>query len=78
MIQRHHGWFVAFAPAEAPEITVAVIAEHACAGSAGGGPVAHDIILAYMQKYHPERIKAKAELRESALKRPIHEELPEE
>lgn len=54
---RHHGWFVAFAPAEAPEITVAVLAEHACHGNTGGVPVARDIIAAYMQKYHPERFK---------------------
>lgn len=54
---RHHGWFVAFAPAEAPEITVAVLAEHACHGSTGGAPIARDVVMAYMQKYHPERIK---------------------
>lgn len=60
LMQRHHGWFVAFAPAEAPEISVAVLAEHACHGNTGGAPVARDIVLAYMQKYHPERIKKDA------------------
>ncbi len=54
---RHHGLFVAYAPAEDPEITIAVLAEHACAGSTGAAPIARDILLAYMQKYHPERIK---------------------
>lgn len=54
---RHHGWFVAFAPYEAPEVTIAVLAEHACHGNTGGAPLARDIILAYMQKYHPERLK---------------------
>ena len=55
--QRHHGWFVAFAPAEKPEITIAVLAEHACHGNTGGVPVARDIALAYFQKYHPDMLK---------------------
>jgi penicillin-binding protein 2 len=58
IFQRDHGWFVAFAPVEQPEITVAVLAEHSCWGAAGGVPVAHDIMLAYFQKYHPELLKA--------------------
>jgi len=57
MMQRHHGLFVAFAPADKPEITVAVLAEHSCHGNTGGAPVARDVVLAYMQKYHPERLK---------------------
>lgn len=55
---RHHGWYIAFAPVENPEITVAVLAEHACHGSTGGAPIARDIILAYMQKHHPDIIEA--------------------
>jgi len=51
---RHHGWFVAFAPADKPEITVAVLAEHACHGSTGAAPVVRDIVQAYMKKNHPE------------------------
>ncbi|MCB0390424.1 MAG: penicillin-binding protein 2 [Bdellovibrionales bacterium] len=57
--ERHHGWFIAFAPADYPEITVAVLAEHACAGSSGGAPVARDVIRAYFEKYHPEKLKVK-------------------
>lgn len=57
IFQRHHGWYVAFAPADKPEITVAVLAEHSCAGSSGGAPVARDVIQAYFEKYHPDRIK---------------------
>ena len=59
--QRHHGWFVAFAPAEKPEITVAVLAQHACSGAVGGAPVVHDIMQAYFEKYHPELLKSAAE-----------------
>ncbi|MEZ4872377.1 MAG: hypothetical protein R2827_09075 [Bdellovibrionales bacterium] len=48
-----------FAPVEKPEITVFVLAEHACAGSSGGAPVAKDVIQAYMEKYHPDWVKTK-------------------
>jgi len=54
LLQRHHGWFVAFAPASNPEIVVAALAEHSCHGSSGAGPVAKEIIKAYFEKYHPE------------------------
>lgn len=55
---RHHGWFVAYAPADNPEITVAALAEHSCHGSTGAAPIVRDIIQAYFQKYHPEIIEA--------------------
>jgi penicillin-binding protein 2 len=58
---RHHGWFVAFAPVENPEITVAVLAQHACSGAVGGAPVVHDVMKAYFEKYHPELLKAAAD-----------------
>jgi penicillin-binding protein 2 len=48
MRQRHHGWFVGYAPQEKPMIAVAVFAEHACHGSTGGAPIARDVIKAYM------------------------------
>ncbi len=54
---RHHGWYVAFAPADKPEITVAVLAEHSCHGSTGAAPIVRDIMLAYFQKHHPEIIE---------------------
>ena len=57
LYQRHHGWFVAFAPFEKPEITVAVLAQHACSGAAGGAPVVHDVMQAYFEKYHPDLLK---------------------
>lgn len=54
--QRHHGWFAGFAPAENPEIVVIALAEHSCAGSTGAGPVAKQILQAYFNKYHPEKM----------------------
>jgi penicillin-binding protein 2 len=65
--QRHHGWFVAFAPADKPEIVVAALAEHACHGGPGAGPVVREIMKAYFEKYHPERI-AEYLKKEKALK----------
>jgi penicillin-binding protein 2 len=46
---RHHGWFVGYAPRENPEIAVVAIAEHSCHGSAPG-PVVKEVIEAYFKK----------------------------
>lgn len=72
--QRHHGWFVGYAPAENPEITVAVLAERACAGSSGGAPVVRDVIYAYMEKYHPELLKPKKVVKKVA---PVRKQIGE-
>jgi penicillin-binding protein 2 len=66
IFQRHHGWFVAFAPVQNPEITVAVLAQHACSGARGGAPVVHDVMKAYFEKYHPEMLKASLEKKAAA------------
>jgi len=48
--QRDHAWFVAYAPAEAPEIAVACLVEHADGGGGAiAAPVAHDVLQAYFQ-----------------------------
>lgn len=65
---RHHGWFVAYAPAENPEITISILAEHACHGSTGAAPIARDVVLAYFKKYHPEIIE-NAQINKKALMR---------
>lgn len=57
LTQRHHGWFVGFAPVEKPEIVIAVLAEHACSGSGGAAPLAKDVMMAYFKKYHPDWLK---------------------
>ncbi|MFZ4403516.1 MAG: penicillin-binding protein 2 [Pseudobdellovibrionaceae bacterium] len=54
---RHHGWYIAWAPADKPEITVAALAEHSCHGSTGAAPIVRDVIQAYFKKYHPEVIE---------------------
>lgn len=52
--QRHHAWFIGFAPADKPEIAFGILAEHACHGGPGAGPTAKAIVQAYVAKYHPE------------------------
>ena len=54
---RHHGWFVAWAPWDKPEITVAALAQHSCHGNPGAAPIVRDVIEAYFKKYHPEVIE---------------------
>lgn len=46
--QRDHAWFLAFAPYDAPEIAVAVLAEHA---GGGGGAIAAPIVGEFMAEY---------------------------
>ena len=45
---RDHSWFVAFAPAEAPRIAVAVIVENGGFGSTGAAPIARKILDTYL------------------------------
>ena len=52
---RHHGWFVAFAPVEKPEIIVSVLTEHSCSGSTGSAPIARDIIEYYFKNKQQEK-----------------------
>ncbi len=46
--QRKHAWFIAFAPADAPEIAVSVLVENGGGGSAFAAPVARQVIDAYL------------------------------
>ncbi len=46
---RPHALFVAYAPAEKPEIAIAVVVEHGQSGGRAAGPVAKQIIQRYME-----------------------------
>lgn len=45
---RDHGWFVAIAPAFDPKIAVAVVVEHGGHGGSAAGPIAKEVISAYL------------------------------
>jgi penicillin-binding protein 2 len=45
---RDHAWFVAFAPAEAPRIAVAVLVENAGFGSSNAAPIARKVMDTYL------------------------------
>jgi len=50
---RDHAWFIAFAPAEAPRIAVAVIAENAGHGGTVAAPIARKVIDRYLLSTPP-------------------------
>jgi penicillin-binding protein 2 len=60
---RDHAWFVAYAPAENPQIAVAVLVEHGGHGGSAAAPLAKMVIEQYMalQNQPPEQRQALAE-----------------
>jgi peptidoglycan glycosyltransferase len=46
---RAHAWFIAFAPASAPTLAVAVVAENAGSGSQAAAPIARKVIAAHLR-----------------------------
>jgi penicillin-binding protein 2 len=46
---RDHAWFVAYAPAEAPEIVVTVLVEHGGHGGSAAAPLARQVMEAYFK-----------------------------
>ncbi|MBF0319381.1 MAG: penicillin-binding protein 2 [Nitrospirae bacterium] len=46
---RDHAWFIAYAPAENPEIAVTVFVEHGGHGGSTAGPIAKEVIEAYIK-----------------------------
>ncbi|WP_371369872.1 penicillin-binding protein 2 [Sporomusa rhizae] len=53
-----HGWFVAYAPFENPQVVVAVVVEHGGYGSQSAAPIAKDILAAV---FHVEASQADRE-----------------
>jgi penicillin-binding protein 2 len=41
---RDHAWFASYAPADAPEIVVAVLVEHGMGGGANAAPIAQRVL----------------------------------
>lgn len=48
--KRTHAWYIAFAPAEKPEIAVAVLVEHGGTGGGAGAPIAKAIIQKALER----------------------------
>lgn len=47
---RPHAWFVCYAPVAAPRLAVAVVVENGEHGSSAAGPIAREIVKAYLRK----------------------------
>jgi penicillin-binding protein 2 len=45
---RDHAWFIAFAPAEAPRIAIAVLVENGGFGASAAAPIARKVMDAYL------------------------------
>ncbi len=52
---RDHSWFIAFAPAEAPQIAVAVLVENGGFGASAAAPIARAIMDAYLLPRLPKK-----------------------
>jgi penicillin-binding protein 2 len=51
--QEDHAWFIAYAPAEKPQIAVAVLVEHGGHGGAAAAPIAKKVIEEYLKNDGP-------------------------
>jgi penicillin-binding protein 2 len=50
---RDHAWFVAYAPAQHPQIVVAAVIEHGGHGGSAAAPVVHDVMQKFFELYPP-------------------------
>ncbi len=50
MRHRDHAWFVAYAPAEAPEIVVVALVEHGGHGGSAAAPIVQRVLARYFEK----------------------------
>lgn len=58
-----HGWFVCYAPAAAPRIAVAVVVENGEHGSSAAGPIAREMVKAYLRRAAPGQKVASEDIR---------------
>ncbi|MGD8318032.1 MAG: penicillin-binding transpeptidase domain-containing protein, partial [Myxococcales bacterium] len=47
-LDRSHGWFAGFAPAEDPQVAFAVLVEHGGSGGASAAPIATSVMQQYL------------------------------
>ncbi|MBF0491480.1 MAG: penicillin-binding protein 2 [Deltaproteobacteria bacterium] len=65
-----HAWFVAYAPAENPEIALAVVVEHGGHGGAAAAPIAQAVLKKYFEVYHNQVWKEKTDEPRKKSRRP--------
>jgi penicillin-binding protein 2 len=53
---RDHALFVAYAPADNPELAIAVVVEHGSHGSSAAAPIAKAMIARYFGGAHPPAV----------------------
>jgi penicillin-binding protein 2 len=58
-----HGWFVCYAPSAAPRIAVAVVVENGEHGSSAAGPIAREMVKAYLRRAAPGQKVASEDIR---------------
>ncbi len=61
---RDHGWFAAFAPADAPEVVVIALAEHGGHGGSAAGPIVKAVLSHYFEAQRVEEPPQPPELGE--------------
>jgi len=52
-LDRSHGWFAGFAPAEDPQVAFAVLVEHGGSGGASAAPIATSVMQQYLSEPEP-------------------------
>jgi penicillin-binding protein 2 len=65
---RDHAWFVAYAPADKPEIAVVVLVEHGGHGGSAAAPLAKQVI----EKYFALKKEPPSEMKQASRERDIH------
>jgi penicillin-binding protein 2 len=53
VLDRSHGWFAGFAPAEDPQVAFAVLVEHGGGGSSSAAPIATSVMQQYLGEPKP-------------------------
>ncbi len=56
-LDRSHGWFAGFAPADDPQVAFAVLVEHGGSGGASAAPIATSVMQQYLSETEPEEAK---------------------
>ncbi|MGB5364641.1 MAG: penicillin-binding protein 2, partial [Polyangiales bacterium] len=56
-LDRSHGWFAGFAPADDPQVAFAVLVEHGGSGGASAAPIATSVMQQYLGETEPKEAK---------------------